>query len=712
MDHKNRGNGFSKGKSFLLTLVISVLILICVPIIIFQIFLVNQSKTEIVHSNTEFYRSALLSCANSYNEQVDLLRYNALNIGLDLNLAVPLRSDSTPYDIGVAARTLEAYSKGMRSVAKLGFYYPSLDFVLLDGFKRTTESFFDAVGAEDAQSQEQLLAYMTDPDCRDAFCVSGPNGVLMLARPVHLLSHHVYDGVVFYILDQSNLEGIFRANLPHNATVAALRYDGHWLLNTDDRWKDFMEQNEFQDYLKNHSATVFETEATSGPVQIYKYQDKDTGNIFLAMIAKEEALKAINEYSDRISMIVLISVVMLGALACTTIYISYTPLKRLVHKHSPGRSNMSELERLDSAFFARDERISSQRNLLGSMLLGELIYGSRRKAKFLAQELGCDRFNYFLIATVVSNEISVSEAYQISEQLNEGVDTTEVFTTSMPSRAHVLFLMLGEKPIDAAQADIVLALREVANCEGEVQVGGVVRCFDDVRKSYYSSFMDYKIEEEIESSPLSDAYPAKEIQAFVQCVCVGDRDTALQTLDKIELVFGVRKFRASYRQYYAYKLLSAYLSGVNENAGGIPDDEMDALMAFNDHTELFALLRKSVMACCDRAAALVEKANLEMQKKLIQFVDDHLTDVNLCLSTAAEQLNMSIYAVSRLFKEGTGCGFKEYVINKRLERAMDLLVNTDDSVGEIARAIGFENSTYFSTVFKKHYGISPTQLRN
>ena len=714
MEYRKNSSKTSNRKSFLLTLVTSVLILICLPIIVFQIFLVNQSKTEILHSNTEFYRSALLSCANSYHEQVDLLRYSALNVGLDPSLAVPLRSDSTPYDVGVAARTLEAYSKGMQSVAKLGFYYPTMDYVLLDGFKRTMGSFFAAVGAEDAQSQEQLLAYMTNPDCQDAFRVSGPNGVLMLARPVHLLSHHVYDGVVFYILDQSNLEGIFRANLPHNATVAALRYDGHWLLNTDDRWKDFMEQNEFQDYLKNHSATLFETEAANGPVQIYKYQDEDTGNIFLTMIAKEEALKAINEYSNRISTIVLSSVIMLGALAGTTIYISYTPLKRLVHKHSPGRSNMSELERLDSAFFARDERILSQRNLLGSMLLGELIYGSRRKAKFLAQELGCDKFQYFAVATVVSRDISVSQAYKISEQLREGLQASEVFTTSMPSRAHVLFLLLGNESIDTAlaQADVVLAVREATNCEGEVQVGGVVHCLEDVQKSYYSSFMDYLLEDETESRLMNDAYPAKEIQAFVQCVCVGDREAAQQTLDKIESVFNTRKFRASYGRYYAYKLLTAYLSGVNENAGGIPNEEMDELMAFTDHTELFMLLRKSVIACCDRVALMAEKANLEMQQKLIRYVDDHLTDVDLCLSTTAEQLNMSIYAVSRLFREGTGCGFKEYVVDKRLERAMELLINTDDSVGEIARAIGFENSTYFSTVFKKHYGISPTKVRN
>ena len=107
MYQKKKTTGISKGKSFLLTLVLAILILIYIPLVVFQFFLVEQSTFEITQTNTEFYKSALHSCANSYNEQIELLRYNALNISLDPSLAVPLKEDSTPYDIYLTAQALE-----------------------------------------------------------------------------------------------------------------------------------------------------------------------------------------------------------------------------------------------------------------------------------------------------------------------------------------------------------------------------------------------------------------------------------------------------------------------------------------------------------------------------------------------------------------------------------------------------------------------------
>lgn len=714
MHQKKKLMGISKGKSFLLTLVLAILILIYVPLVVFQFFLVKQSTSEITQTNTEFYRSALHSCANSYNEQIELLRYNALNISLDPSLVKPLKADSTPYEIFLTAQKLEGYGKGMRSVAKLGAYYPTEGYVLVDGFKRTMDTFFEMVGAWDGESQQQLMDYMTGTAVENAFCVPTPNGALILARPVHLNSQYIFDCVIFYVLDKNNMEGIFRANLPYQADVALVRADEHWLMTAESFHEDYANTEAFREFLKNPSNPVFVAEPRSGPVQVYQYQDEKTGNTYLAAVPKEVALKVVNDYSGRIGTIFLISLVILFALSGTTIYICYAPLKKLVHRHTPERGNMSELERLDSAFFARDEKISSLRNLLGGMLLGELIYGSRRKAEFLSQELDCGKFEHFAVITVVADKFPATEAYRIAEQLNEKLETAEIFTTSMPYRAHVLFLVLDDKPIDTTliQADTVLMLHQMTDCEAEVRVGEVVHSLSDVRKSYYSSFVDFAVTKEIDNGSISNAYPAKEIQVFVQCACVGDREAALQMLDKIELAFRGKTFPDAYRQYYAYKLLAAYLSGINENTDGVPKAEMDELMAFGDYKDLFALLRKSVIACCERLTLMTEIANAEIQNKLVQYVDEHLSDMDLCLATTAEQLNMSIYAVSRLFKEGTGSGFKEYVINKRLERAMELLTTTDTPVGEIARSVGFENSTYFSTAFKKHYGISPTQLRN
>jgi AraC-like DNA-binding protein len=68
--------------------------------------------------------------------------------------------------------------------------------------------------------------------------------------------------------------------------------------------------------------------------------------------------------------------------------------------------------------------------------------------------------------------------------------------------------------------------------------------------------------------------------------------------------------------------------------------------------------------------------------------------------------------VSRLFKEVTGKGFKDYVVEKRLEYGHALLMTTQKSIVEIAAESGFESSSYFSIVFKQKYGVPPTKYRS
>ena len=101
----------------------------------------------------------------------------------------------------------------------------------------------------------------------------------------------------------------------------------------------------------------------------------------------------------------------------------------------------------------------------------------------------------------------------------------------------------------------------------------------------------------------------------------------------------------------------------------------------------------------------------EAGEKLLNYVDVNFNNQNLCLTSAADYLETSIYVVSRLFKEATGKGFKEYVTDKRLEYARELLETTNYNVSEISAMAGFENTVYFSNVFKAKYGLPPTQYR-
>jgi AraC-like DNA-binding protein len=65
----------------------------------------------------------------------------------------------------------------------------------------------------------------------------------------------------------------------------------------------------------------------------------------------------------------------------------------------------------------------------------------------------------------------------------------------------------------------------------------------------------------------------------------------------------------------------------------------------------------------------------------------------------------------RLFKEQTGCTLHEYFTKLRIDRGIQLLLGTELSIQEIAHACGYEDSKYFSKLFRQHTGLSPMHYR-
>lgn len=78
----------------------------------------------------------------------------------------------------------------------------------------------------------------------------------------------------------------------------------------------------------------------------------------------------------------------------------------------------------------------------------------------------------------------------------------------------------------------------------------------------------------------------------------------------------------------------------------------------------------------------------------------------------AAECDMSISYFLRIFKRVTGTSPHNYQIKQRLMAAKGMLINTDYSILEISKLVGFEDSMYFSRCFKKYEGISPKAYKN
>lgn len=81
------------------------------------------------------------------------------------------------------------------------------------------------------------------------------------------------------------------------------------------------------------------------------------------------------------------------------------------------------------------------------------------------------------------------------------------------------------------------------------------------------------------------------------------------------------------------------------------------------------------------------------------------------LSEAAKKYHISEAYLSSLFARTAGVSFITYIMELRVSRAKDLLLQTEQKINDIAEAVGYEDTRYFAKVFKKVAGESPTEYR-
>ena len=85
-------------------------------------------------------------------------------------------------------------------------------------------------------------------------------------------------------------------------------------------------------------------------------------------------------------------------------------------------------------------------------------------------------------------------------------------------------------------------------------------------------------------------------------------------------------------------------------------------------------------------------------------------DINI--KDAANYLAISEGYLSRLFKKEVGYTFIEYLTNYRIKKSIELLKDHKVKIYEVAYLVGFNDSAYFSTIFKKYVGISPIDFKD
>lgn len=234
----------------------------------------------------------------------------------------------------------------------------------------------------------------------------------------------------------------------------------------------------------------------------------------------------------------------------------------------------------------------------------------------------------------------------------------------------------------------------------ERQGGGKVTHVGDLSMTFlYEEGYPYEMEKELFQAVESGDYEqtGKLSEQFVSWMRSGSEDISNSVRLKI-LEFILRAEQ------------SAYMQGGSVYHFAARESYLDTVLMFRDYEELGLWFVKKMKDISKHIATKQQEKNGNIIDKAKKYIAEGLSG-DISLERMAKEVGISPYYLSKLFKESEGVTYIDYVIALRMDYAKEQLSHSDKSIKEICHESGYSDPNYFSRIFKKWTGQTPTEFR-
>lgn len=187
------------------------------------------------------------------------------------------------------------------------------------------------------------------------------------------------------------------------------------------------------------------------------------------------------------------------------------------------------------------------------------------------------------------------------------------------------------------------------------------------------------------------------VEQYLNQVSFQERTLQLYHVDVMELISALYRFAANHEitaEVFPENIKVLYAQLLDMDAGALQKWLVDISLFFRE--ELLDARNRSTKSYVSKAK---------------DYVQNHYKDEELSLDGVCQVLGVSNSYFSTVFKKKTGKSFIGYLTDYRLEQASRLLIETNDKSYIIARQVGYTDPNYFSYVFKRRFGVSPSRYR-
>ncbi len=151
-----------------------------------------------------------------------------------------------------------------------------------------------------------------------------------------------------------------------------------------------------------------------------------------------------------------------------------------------------------------------------------------------------------------------------------------------------------------------------------------------------------------------------------------------------------------------FKIFSSYFE---------KDFEPDFNLPAQNVKELRRIITDFFAAIIHRYEATPKMGKEELIERIKKYVEQHFNDSDITIGVLADWVGLTPAYIGKMFTFYTGVAFNDYLTRIRMDKAAELLAETDKTVTQISEAVGILNTNYFYSLFKKHYHVTPIKYR-
>lgn len=266
-------------------------------------------------------------------------------------------------------------------------------------------------------------------------------------------------------------------------------------------------------------------------------------------------------------------------------------------------------------------------------------------------------------------------------------------------------------------------LKLVENIEIRVGISQPYQDTDDFHKAFKEA---YKVVKKVGDGCLGHfkdlkydlleeyfAYPAKDVEEIKEKILLSAKDESITLTNNLvsdiclsqQNLSGIRSYLCQVYYDIRHLLLTKHVTKIDlHNQVAINIQSISLIEELQDY--MMIELTNMIECGCNYFSS----GNKSLTNTIYDYIHRHYKD-NITLDELAIEIGKTSQYTSKIFKELFNVNFVEYVVSIRIEKAKELLTETQLKVKEISEEVGYEDANYFCRTFKKKTGMTPKDYR-